>query len=121
MNIQDDTTFHALSEYIISFFIRSFYTDEKFQKPFLMTLTKSVVWESGHEVFFSILNLFRCYTNPTYNRHTLDSRRFHGLSRYSIILLKTLCYNDDIPKMKWLPFAFWGVDLSRSKKVNQTC
>jgi hypothetical protein len=58
INIQGDREFHALSESIISFSKRSFYSDEKFKKLFLMTKKKSSRWESGHEGAFIALKLF---------------------------------------------------------------
>jgi hypothetical protein len=58
MNVQGDRESHALSEYIINFLKRWFYSDEKFKKLILMTVKKSYLWEFEHEGAFVALNLF---------------------------------------------------------------
>ncbi len=55
---QGDREFHALSESIIAFSKRSFYSDEKLLKLVLMTKKKSGLLESGHEGVFIVLDFF---------------------------------------------------------------
>ena len=73
-----------------------------------MALAKSSVWESGHEVVLFVLNLVRYSMRTNYNKNIQGGREFHALSEYSIILLKICSYSKDIPKIKWLTFAFRG-------------
>src|SRR5690349_17706768 len=101
-----DREFHALSKYVISFLIRSFYSDENFQKLFLMALTKSNVWESGHEVALIVLTLFRYCMSTNYNKNIQGDRELHELSEYVITFQKTSCYGNDIRKIHILTFAF---------------
>ena len=54
--IQSNREFHDLSEYIITFLKRCFYSNEKFQKLISTIPTKSILWESGHEGDFIARN-----------------------------------------------------------------
>ena len=56
VNIKDDRELQALSEYIITFLKRYFYSDEKFKK--LVEEIKPSLWESGYEGAFIVFNLF---------------------------------------------------------------
>ncbi len=49
-------------EYIFTLLTKYFYSDEKLKKLISITVTKSSLWEFGHEGAFIALNLFWEYT-----------------------------------------------------------
>ncbi len=58
VNIQGDREFQAISQYIIAFLNKVIYSDQKFKKLTLITVTTPSLWESGHDGAFIAVNLF---------------------------------------------------------------
>jgi hypothetical protein len=104
--VQGDRDFHAFSDYILSFVMTYLYIENKFGKINEKKTEKRISGESDDEGVFVVLELFFWKPSLIQNFHLGICRELHGLSKYVIIFLKILFYDDDISKILCLTIFF---------------
>jgi hypothetical protein len=103
IDIWGDREFRVHSDYTLCFVTTCLHIENKFEKM----NEKYISGESDDEVAFVVPEFF-LKIDAIEKFHIRFCREFNGLSKYVIIFLKMVFYDDDIPKIQCLTWFFQG-------------